>query len=129
MATAQDIIKGAMRKLGVLASNEEPSAEDATDGLEALNDMCNAWDGQDIYTGFSTLAAVTDDFVLEERHHGAAKAMLAVYMAPNFGASVSKELAQQAYQGALALKADYRPIETLQVDTALQFMPSQGRRW
>ena len=74
MATATDIIKGALRKLGVLASNEEPSAEDATDGLEALHDMCNAWAAQDIATGFSTMTAHTDEFILEERHDGATKA-------------------------------------------------------
>lgn len=127
MATATDIIKGALRKLGVLASNEELSAEDATDGLEALNDMCNAWAAQDIATGFSTMTALTDEFILEERHHGATKALLAQYVAPNFGKTVSPVLAKQAYEGLLILKADYRPLETLQVDCGLLNMPSQRR--
>lgn len=37
MPTARDLIRGSLRLLGVLASGEQPSASEATDGLEALN--------------------------------------------------------------------------------------------
>lgn len=39
MTTALGIIKSAMRKAGVLTKNETPSADEAADGLEMLNDL------------------------------------------------------------------------------------------
>lgn len=129
MATALDIITGAMRKLGVIEANAQPSAEEAEQGLSALNDMCNAWNAQGIFTGFSTLATTADEFILDERHHGGVKAMLAVYLAPEYSAAPSPLVMGQAYSAGLLLKADYRPIDTLRVDTALQTMPSQRRRY
>ena len=39
MATANDIIKRALRTIGVLATGENPSAEMANDALDALNDV------------------------------------------------------------------------------------------
>lgn len=39
MTTALGIIKSAMRKAGVLVKNEDPSADEAADGLEMLNDL------------------------------------------------------------------------------------------
>lgn len=41
--TAQRLIKRVYRTLGVLAEGEDPSAEQAEDGLESLNEMLDAW--------------------------------------------------------------------------------------
>lgn len=43
MATARKIIKSAMRRAGILTGNENPTAEEAADGLEMLNDMLASW--------------------------------------------------------------------------------------
>ena len=129
MATAQEIIEGALRKLGIIAGNEEPSADDAAAGLTSLNDMCNSWAAKDVFSGFSSLTSTDDEFILDDRHHGAAKALLAEYIAPEYGADVPPAVHKQAYDGWLAIRADYRPIETLQVDTGLQAMPSQRIYW
>src|SRR5438874_2134653 len=42
-ASTQDIIKRALRLLGVLASGEPLPADQLTDGLEAFNDMTDSW--------------------------------------------------------------------------------------
>lgn len=42
MTTALGIIKSAMRKAGVLVKNEDPSADEAADGLEMLNDLLSS---------------------------------------------------------------------------------------
>jgi hypothetical protein len=43
MATALQIITRALQKNGVLVGSEAPSADMATDGLVALNDMLDSW--------------------------------------------------------------------------------------
>lgn len=43
MTTAQDIVSGMLRKIGVVAAGETPSAEDAADALFALNTMVDSW--------------------------------------------------------------------------------------
>lgn len=46
-----DIVKGALRSLGVIASGESPSTEEAADGLVALNNLIASWSalGMPIY--------------------------------------------------------------------------------
>lgn len=41
--TVRDLITSSLRKLGVLASGEVPSAEEASDALDALNSMIDSW--------------------------------------------------------------------------------------
>lgn len=43
MSTAIDLITSSMRLIGVLASGETPTADEATNALAVLNDMLNAW--------------------------------------------------------------------------------------
>lgn len=129
IVTVSDIITGAFRKLSLIPGNAEPSAEEMAQGLVCLNDMCNSWSAKDVHSGFSTVTDVESEFVLDERHHGAVKAMLAEYMAAEFGEDLPPPIKKQAYDGWLAIKADYRPIETLQVDRSLQRMPSQRIYW
>lgn len=43
MTTARQIIKTAYRRLGVIATNEEPNAAEAQDALDTLNDMLDTW--------------------------------------------------------------------------------------
>lgn len=41
--TARDLIEGAMRLIGALASGENATADEATNGLTALNDLIDGW--------------------------------------------------------------------------------------
>lgn len=43
MTTARQIITSAMRKIGAITKNESPSADEAADGLEMLNDIISSW--------------------------------------------------------------------------------------
>lgn len=66
MSTALDIITSAMRKAGILTKSESPSADEAQDGLEMLNDLLasNANDGLFVYArtleSFTLSSGVSD---------------------------------------------------------------------
>jgi hypothetical protein len=51
MTTARSIIKRSLQKIGVLVKSEEPSADEANDGLLALNALIDSWsnDSLNIY--------------------------------------------------------------------------------
>jgi len=43
MATAGDVIKSALKEIGVLAAGETPTADDSIDGLATLNRLVDKW--------------------------------------------------------------------------------------
>jgi hypothetical protein len=49
-STARDLIEKAMQKIGVLAEGETPTAQQAEDGLDALNLMLESWAGSTLLT-------------------------------------------------------------------------------
>jgi hypothetical protein len=50
MTTANDIITGALKLLGVLYKSETPSADESADALESLNDLLESWSNDDLMT-------------------------------------------------------------------------------
>jgi hypothetical protein len=46
--TAEDIIKLALKSIGVLGSGQSPSAEDADDALSALQDLIASWSAENL---------------------------------------------------------------------------------
>ena len=60
MATAQDIIKGAMQKLGLVRKGETIDGDEGADGLVALNDMLASWSNESLLA----VARVRENFTL-----------------------------------------------------------------
>jgi hypothetical protein len=58
MTTALDIIKRSMRLAGVYSLGEEPSAEETTAGLTALNSMIETWANSSLLIYSQTLDAI-----------------------------------------------------------------------
>lgn len=46
MATARDLIKNSLRLIGAIATGETPSADEAADGLTALNNLVDSWSNE-----------------------------------------------------------------------------------
>lgn len=54
MATPLDIITRAMKDIGALAAGEAPSADEAQDGLDLLNDMIDQWSNESMMVFYRT---------------------------------------------------------------------------
>lgn len=127
MATATEIVTGALKAIAVIDAEESTPAADLANGLIALNDMIASWGVKGVHTGAPVLAA-TDPFPFEDMHVSGVKAMLAQYIADDYGMAVPSNVAKRALQGWQAIYADFHVIEPLRIDTGLTVMPSQ-RRW
>jgi hypothetical protein len=46
--SAYDLIKGSMRLIGAIATGETPSADEANDGLNTLNDLLETWSTENL---------------------------------------------------------------------------------
>lgn len=58
MTTARDLIKRSLRQLGVYTIGEDPSDDEAQDGLEALNAMLDSWATENLFVYAKTLDVV-----------------------------------------------------------------------
>lgn len=118
MSTSSDIVRRALKRLGVLSAGEEMAAADGADGNAALNAMIASWqnDGVDI----------SPDVPLPSRHEEGVVALLAVRLAPDYGMSAPDQVQIDASKGWDALLADYIRPPLSQFDSALTNMPSQG---
>ena len=106
MATALDVISGALKLLGVRAAEAPITDAEAQDGLESLNDMLNEWEiVRDISLGFETVDALQDVLSVSDGVIGGLKANLAVYMAPEYSREVSLSLERRAVMGMRAIQA------------------------
>ena len=90
MATVQDIVTRAYRKIGVSAVDEELTADMAQEGLDAFNDMVMAWELQGVIPDRSfTEAALADTFPFSDRFRDPVVHILASKLAHNYGVSVA----------------------------------------
>lgn len=127
MATMRDICTAALRRLGVIASDETPEAADVDVVLDTASGILAQFGARDIQTGVVGVA-LEDEFPLEEKHRLGFTAYLAVQIAGDFGKSPTPELNRQSEMGWQLIAADYFAPEPLRADVALQSMPSQRLR-
>lgn len=184
MATAQEIVGRAFKRLGLIEANESVSGADLADGLAALNEMISSWAADGLATADQTVTGrVTDgDAVVREidtsmlalgmfvsgagiqagtvidqigtpnslilsqaaTASGAEVsltftalpfdaslemgviAMLAVYIAPDYGKTPSPKVEKDAERGEKQLQAAFLHVPRAQFDRALTSTPSQS---
>ena len=119
MATARDIVTRALRKRKVLSSGEDPTADELTDGLDALNDMLAAWSIDGIDFGHVTLESAT---VLDVPDSHLQTVVLSLSeRLTDFGGSMDPMDVLAADRGRSALQAQYFSIADLTGDNPLCF--------
>ena len=86
MTTANELIAGALKDLGVLERNESPQGQEALDALDVLNFMCSSCIHDGIDMEWLTLG-LTDTVPYPEDQIGPIRHNLAVMLAPSFEVS------------------------------------------
>lgn len=119
MTTAADVIKGAMKDLGILERTEDPQGQESLDMLDLLNQMCHSWiyDGIDlewITIGLNETLAYPEDQIGPIRYN------LAMMAAPMFEIVPNPVLVSMASQGKKRLQRAYLDIDEMDTDEFLK---------
>lgn len=117
MTTARDIVNAALRRANVVGTDETPSAAEASETLERLNDYMSSWPGRDWTVTDSAGAAYTHTdltlstaWPLAEKHVFGIKAVLAMMLCDEYGSPIPPSLASQAEKGVRMMQADFIAI-------------------
>jgi hypothetical protein len=108
--TARSIITSSLRKLGVVASGETPSAEELQDGLTSLQGMLETWSQSDLFSDTETLGAllsvatVNTELDLPVAYIDAITYNLCVELADEFGGTLTPAIADLAEKKLMAIK-------------------------
>lgn len=115
MTTARDCIKAAMRRIRVLESGEEPTAEEGADALEMLNDMMFGFNGDGIEFVHTTLA-LADNINVPDEQVEHIKNMLAVKLCDEYKKVPTPTLMALAENGRRYMQAAYHLPQAVRVD-------------
>jgi len=111
VSSSAQIVKRAMTRLRLLDANEDPTAADAANGLQALNAMIAGWTADGIN--------ISADVPLPSEHEEGVVAMLAVRLADDFGATLTPIVVRDATAGMARLQSSYLSAPLSRFDTAL----------
>lgn len=134
MATIRSIITDALRLLRLLPGGEIASGTDAVDCLRHFNDMVRSWKaaGTDIMwpagddepiVGYVDLD-FDDPWPFGDQYLGGVKALLAVYIAPEYGRVISDQIQLRANDCWAAIQANFQVAQDATSPSALIYMPS-----
>ncbi len=93
MTTNLVIIEDALRDINVISEIDTASSEQGAFCLRRLNQMMEIWKEQDIDIGWFAQTSTTDTIPIPDWAELGVTSVLAIACAPNYGASISAELA------------------------------------
>lgn len=124
MTTARQIVNTALRRLEILAFDEEPDANMGDNALTALNQMMLGWEARGVNVEHTALS-MNDDIALDEKWHMALGYLLAEHIGSEWGRSMRPEDKQEAMRWWNNLAAAYLVVPTVTLDRSLTVLPSQ----
>jgi len=99
MATNLDLIRGALAHLGVLNEVEQPSPEQAADGLTSLNDLLEDWSADGIEVGQYPQTDLSAEYPGPSNTVPTVKALLAIFMSSQYERAVPAAVGMIATHG------------------------------
>ena len=96
---ALEYVTDALRYIGVISETETPSAEQGADGVRKLNELMASLEEDGIDLGYAQIADTADTVVIPLGEVRTVKALLAVNMAPIYGAEITEVVANVAGTG------------------------------
>ena len=120
MATAIDIITRSLRLINAIEAGEVAQAEDAVDGLAALNEMVNGWENVGINIGWANVGQ-NDELLVHDKYLEGIRYNLAVRLAAEYdgidASPVIVSIAVAAYKAFQLNTLEYD--DDMQTDRAL----------
>lgn len=110
MATAADIIKGALRRIQIVGSESPIQDDEIVDGLEDLNDWAIMLEASTLQLGFSPVSQPGNTISIPAQCVGMYKDNLAIYMAGQYGAPIAQTLAISARESMNQALIAFAPV-------------------
>jgi hypothetical protein len=126
MTTNLTIIEDALRDINVISEIDSASAEQGQFCLRRLNQMMEVWKEEDIDFGWFAQTSTTDTIPVPDWAELGVTATLAIACAPNYGASISAELAAIADVTVNAIKR--KSLSEKLVNADMSFLPAGAGR-
>jgi hypothetical protein len=122
MTTNLVLIEDALRDINVISEIESASAEQGAYGLRKLNQMMEAWKENDIDFGWFAQTSTVDTAPVPDWAEVGVTASLSIVLAPQYGASISPDLAAVAPVAMNIIKR--KSISEKLDNTDMSHMPS-----
>ena len=129
MATANELITRALRRLGILAEAETPSANTASDCLVLFNEMMAGFPTRGIHYAHTTLASGSSTVNVPDEQTRNVMLMLCQEIADDFSITIGSFLAGSIKDAKDALVAYYYTIPPAVGDRALMRRTSGYGLW
>lgn len=123
MTTVRQIVDRSLKKIGILAHDDESDADQIVNGVDTLNMMLAAWELAGVDTSHTTLAA-EDTFPLDAKFEEGTVYMLAGRLSSDYLVPVSFD-ADDFFR---KIQAAYLTIDAVTLPNALIFTPSRHAR-
>lgn len=107
MATANDVIRRALRLAGVIASGETPDADLASDTLSVYNALLAEWHEAEIGVPDYSVASIGATVTTDAADNEAIAHQIAVRVMAEYGLSVPPELARGTDESFARLRLRY----------------------
>lgn len=125
--TNLDVINGALREINVIAENQDASTEQGSQCLAKLNELMEIWKDVGIDFGWYEQSVTSGNAPIPPIARTAVRTNLAILCAPQYGASVSAELAAVADRAYNLLLSKAQREELENVDNS--HLPSGSGHW
>jgi len=105
MTTLREVVEDAFEEITVKTAEVALTDDELQSGIRRLNDMLAQWDELGIITGYNAVTEPSDQLELEPAAIAAAKAKLAIKLAPSYSKPITNALNMNATEAMDMLEA------------------------